>query len=485
LATPAIYLSKLALANSQIYLFLIIIQGVQSIENESRLFGTNGVRGIFGKTLSLDMIIDLVHSFGTYWEGGHIIVGSDGRKSSHILSEVVQASLNSDGFQVDNAGHIPTPCLQYSTKKHGYAGGIMITASHNPPEYNGLKPIAKDGVEISRQDELTIEKIYRDKQFKKSIKLGLTHSREFLDSYMNAVIALVDSEKIRSRKFKIVMDLGNGVQALVAPTLCEKLGCKIIPLNGNIDGDFPGRGSEPTPENLSQMSLIVKSAGANFGVAYDGDGDRSLFCDNEGEVKWGDRTGGLLVNYLLAEKHKKVEVVCPINTTAVVSKIVNDLGSIVRYTKVGSVEVSREMINKKALLGLEENGGFMYGALNEVRDGAMTTALMLDMLANTETTLSTMYSMLPTVYQYKTKFSISDSSKIEKIVQACMNHGNPTKVETLDGVKIWIDDETWIMIRPSGTEPILRMYAESNDKALLNSKVKEYTILINELLEVN
>jgi phosphomannomutase / phosphoglucomutase len=455
------------------------------MENESRLFGTNGVRGIFGKTLTLDMIIDLVHSFGTYWEGGHIIVGSDGRKSSHILNQVVQASLNSDGFQVDNAGYIPTPCLQYSTKKHGYAGGIMITASHNPPEYNGLKPIAKDGVEISREDELTIEKVYRDKQFKKSMNLGLTHSRELLDSYMNAVIALVDSEKIKSRKFKIVMDLGNGVQALVAPTLCEKLGCEIIPLNGNIDGDFPGRGSEPTSENLNQMSLTVKSTGANFGVAYDGDGDRSLFCDNEGKVKWGDRTGALLVKYLLTEKHKKVEVVCPINTTAVVPKIVNDLGSIVRYTKVGSVEVSREMINKKALLGLEENGGFMYGALNEVRDGAMTTALMLDMLANTETTLSTMYSMLPTVYQYKTKFSISDSSKIEKIVQACMNHGNPTKVETLDGVKIWIDDETWIMIRPSGTEPILRMYAESNDKALLNSKVKEYTILINELLEVN
>ena len=332
---------------------------MQSIENESRLFGTNGVRGIFGKTLTLDMIIDLVHSFGTYWEGGDIIVGSDGRKSSHILSQVVQASLNSDGFQVDNAGYIPTPCLQYSTKTYGYTGGIMITASHNPPEYNGLKPIAKDGVEISRQDELTIEKIYRDKQFKKSMKLGFTHSREFLHSYMNAVIALVDSEKIKSRKFKIVMDLGNGVQALVAPTICEKLGCKIIPLNGNIDGDFPGRGSEPTPENLNQMSLIVKSTGANFGVAYDGDGDRSLFCDNEGKVKWGDRTGGLLVNYLLAEKHKKVEVVCPINTTAVVSKIVNDLGSIVRYTKVGSVEVSREMINKKALLGLEENGGFM------------------------------------------------------------------------------------------------------------------------------
>jgi len=463
----------------------MIIQGVESIENNSRLFGTNGVRGIFGKSLTLDMIIDLVHSLGTYWDSGYIVLASDGRKSSHILSQVVQASLNSDGFHVDNAGFIPTPCLQYSTKRHSYTGGIMITASHNPPEYNGLKPIAKDGVEICRQDELTIEKIYRKKQFKKFTNPGFTYGREFIDSYVNAVINLVDFEKIRRRRFKIVIDLGNGVQALVAPSLFKKLGCKVITLNGNIDGDFPGRGSEPTPENLKEMSFVVKGAGADLGVAYDGDGDRSLFCDNTGEVKWGDRTGALLINYLLSEKHEKAEIVCPINTTAVISKIVKKLGSIVTYTKVGSVEVSREMIKKKALLGLEENGGFMYGPLNQVRDGAMTTALMLEMLANSEGTLSDMFYKLPTVYQHKTKFGIHDSSKIDDLIQACVNHGGPTKIETIDGVKIWIDDETWIMIRPSGTEPIIRLYAESNDKALLNSKVREYTLLINKTLQVN
>lgn len=458
---------------------------MQYTENNSRLFGTNGVRGIFGDTLTLNLIIDLVHSFGTYYGYGHIITGSDGRKSSPILSQVVQATLNSDGRDVADAGYIPTPCLQYSTKKGGYAGGIMITASHNPPEYNGLKPIAKDGVEISREDELTIERIYRDKSFAKSSMFGFTYRQEVLESYINGVISLVDSEKIRKRKFKIVMDLGNGVQALVAPTICKNLGCKIIPINGNIDGDFPGRGSEPTPENLVQMSSIVTKLGADFGVAYDGDGDRSIFCDNQGEVKWGDRTGALLVKYLLSEKHRTADVVCPVNTTAVLSKIVEELGSAVSYTKVGSVEVSREMINKKGLLGLEENGGFMYGVLNEVRDGAMTTALMLEMLASTNITLSNMFSTLPTVYQYKTKFCFSDPSKVEKIIQSCMNHGNPTKVETLDGVKIWIDDETWIMIRPSGTEPILRMYAESTDKALMNSKVKEYSTLIEEILKVN
>lgn len=458
---------------------------MQYTENNSRLFGTNGVRGIFGDTLTLNVIIDLVHSFGTYCGSGHIIIGSDGRKSSPILSQVVQATLNSDGRDVADAGYIPTPCLQYSTKKGGYAGGIMITASHNPPEYNGLKPIAKDGVEISREDELTIERIYRDKSFAKSSMFGFTYRQEVLESYINGVISLVDSEKIRERKFKIVMDLGNGVQALVAPTICKNLGCKIIPINGNIDGDFPGRGSEPTPENLVQMSSIVRKLGADFGVAYDGDGDRSIFCDNQGEVKWGDRTGALLVKYLLSEKHRTADVVCPVNTTAVLSKIVEELGSAVSYTKVGSVEVSREMINKKGLLGLEENGGFMYGVLNEVRDGAMTTALMLEMLASTNITLSNMFSTLPTVYQYKTKFCFSDPSKVEKIIQSCMNHGNPTKVETLDGVKIWIDDETWIMIRPSGTEPILRMYAESTDKALMNSKVKEYSTLIDEILKVN
>lgn len=454
----------------------------QPMISHSRLFGTNGVRGIFGNQLSFDVVIDLVHSLGTYYKEGDIIVGCDGRKSSPILTRIVQATLNSDGHDVVDAGIIPTPCLQYSTKKGAFIGGVMITASHNPPEYNGIKPSADDGVEISRKDELKIERIYREKNFAETSEYGVTRQEELLRSYIGDVLNLVDGEKIRKRQFKIVMDFGNGVQALVAPILAKKLGCQVISINGQIDGDFPARGSEPTSENLCGLTFMVKKLGANLGVAYDGDGDRSIFCDNEGVVQWGDRTGTLLVKHLLSLRHRKAEVICPINTTSVLAKIVGELGSEVIYTKVGSVEVSREMVKRKAIIGLEENGGFMYGVLNEVRDGALTTALILDMLATDENSLSRMFSTLPMVYQHKTKFRCSNQKLVEEVIQCCMNHGNPVRLETLDGIKIWIDDETWIMIRPSGTEPLLRMYAESTDRDLIDSKVKEYTGLINEIL---
>ncbi|MDP9197246.1 MAG: phosphoglucosamine mutase [Thermoproteota archaeon] len=453
----------------------------QFMGSHSRLFGTNGVRGIFGNQLSLDVVIDLVHSLGTYYKDGDIIVGCDGRKSSPILTRLVQATLNSDGHDVVDAGVMPTPCLQYSTKKGGFRGGIMITASHNPSEYNGIKPTADDGVEISRKDELKVERIYREKNFTKASEYGVTRQGELLNSYICDVLNLVDAEKIKKCQFKIVMDFGNGVQALVAPILAKQLGCQVISINGNIDGDFPARGSEPTPKNLCGLTFMVKKLGANLGVAYDGDGDRSIFCDDKGVVQWGDRTGTLLVKHLLSTRHKKADVICPINTTSVLTKIVGELGSDVIYTKVGSVEVSREMVKRKAIIGLEENGGFMYGLLNEVRDGALTTALILDMLASDESSLSGMFSTLPMVYQHKAKFRCSNH-KVVEVIQNCMNHGNPVRIETLDGVKIWIDDETWVMIRPSGTEPLLRMYAESTDKDLIDSKVKEYTGLINETL---
>jgi phosphomannomutase/phosphoglucomutase len=452
-------------------------------KNNPRLFGTNGVRGVFGKELTLDLVVDLSYSLATYFEKGPIIIGYDGRKSSPILSKIVCSVINSAGIDVGNARLVPTPCLQYATKRLGYNGGIMITASHNPPEYNGIKPIANDGVEISREDELKVEDIYYSKKFSKSDdSFGRDFTDEtIIDSYVDAVLSLVNVEKIRQRKFTVAMDIGNGVQARIAPFLLNKLGCKVITINGNIDGDFPGRGSEPTPENLKILSNMVKDLEADFGVAYDGDGDRSLFCDEKGKVHWGDMVGAAIVRYLLKTKHRSAEVVCPINTTMAVSLVAKEADSKVIYTKVGSVEVSREMLRRKSLIGLEENGGFMYGKLNEVRDGAMTTALVLEMLSlsnKEQQTLSQIISSLPKIFQYKTKFRCPTKQIANKVVTICLEHGSPKKIETLDGAKIWIDEETWIMIRPSGTEPLVRMYAESTDSSLLNSKVAEYSRLI-------
>ncbi|HYX55184.1 MAG TPA: phosphoglucosamine mutase [Nitrososphaeraceae archaeon] len=450
--------------------------------NNPRLFGTNGVRGVFGEELTLNVVVDLSYSLATYFKKGPIIIGYDGRKSSPILSKIVSSVINSAGIDVDNAGLVPTPCLQYAAKRVDYNGGIMITASHNPPEYNGIKPTANDGVEISREDELKVEEIYYSKRFSKIDGFGTDYTNEtIIDSYIKTVLSLVNVEKIRQRKFTVAMDIGNGAQARVAPVLLNKLGCKLITINGNIDGDFPGRGSEPTPENLMTLSNMVKNSEADFGVAYDGDGDRSLFCDEEGKVHWGDMVGTAIVRYLLKTKHRGAEVVCPINTTMALSLVAKEADSKVIHTKVGSVEVSREMLRRKSFIGLEDNGGFMYGKLNEVRDGAMTTALVLEMLSlsdKEEQTLSHTISLLPKIFQYKTKFKCPTRQIANTIVTMCIEHGSPKKIETLDGAKIWIDEETWIMVRPSGTEPFVRMYAESVDSSLLNSKVSEYRRLI-------
>lgn len=444
-----------------------------------RLFGTNGVRGIYGKDLTNDLIIDLTYAIATYYGKGPIVVGYDGRRSSPAVSKLVRSTLNSAGLDVGNAGLVPTPCLQFAAKCGKYNGGIMVTASHNPPEYNGIKPAAPDGVEISRDDELKVEDVYYEKRFLTTAGLGREYPDEnVISSYMDKALSLVDAQKIRSRRFTVAMDTGNGAQAMCAPAMAQKLECKVITINGNIDSDFPGRGSEPTPDNLGILSETVRSGKADFGVAFDGDGDRSIFCDNNGAIYWGDVTGALLAKNLLAQRHAGAEIVCPVNTSMALSKVAEQVGLKVVFTKVGSVEVSREMVRRNAPLGLEENGGFMYGPLNEVRDGAMTTALVLDMLAQAGESFSALVDKLPRTFKIKTKFSLSSREIVEKVIKACIDHGSPKKIETMDGAKIWIDDETWLMVRPSGTEPLIRMYAESTDKSLLDSKVEEYSRIV-------
>jgi phosphomannomutase / phosphoglucomutase len=446
---------------------------------DNRLFGTNGIRGIFGKDLTIESIIDACYSLGTYFEKGPIVIGYDGRDSSPVISKLVRSTINSAGLEVGNAGLVPTPCLQYAAKRLDYNGGIMITASHNPPEYNGLKAIANDGVEISREDELKVQDIYISKNFSRVNGFARDFiDQSIIDSYMEAALALVDVQNIRSRKFTVAIDLGNGAQAKVAPLILGRLGCKVITINGNIDGNFPGRGPEPTIENLHLLSSMVTHSMADVGVAYDGDGDRSMFCDEKGNPHGGDKTGTLLVKHLLENKHARAEIVCPLNTTMALSLVAKEEGANLIYTKVGSVEVSREMVKRKSLVGLEENGGFMYGKLNEVRDGIMTTALILDALALTGQKLSGLLSSLPSTFQYKSKFSCPTKQIAEDVVGECLKHGNPKRIETLDGAKIWVDEETWIMVRPSGTEPLVRIYGESTDKLLLNSKVEEYSRLI-------
>ena len=436
-----------------------------------KLFGTNGVRGVFSEDFTLEFVNDLVMSLAAYFKQGKILVGYDGRHSSPIVAKVVSSALNYSGLDCYMAGLVPTPCLEYATKKLGYDGGLMITASHNPPQYNGIKPVASDGVEISREDEQKIEHIFAEKNWIKASTFGKSFEEtNVISTYIDGIISLIDIDSIKAKKFKVCLDLGNGAQAVTAKKLCENLGCDVHAINEEINGDFPGRGSEPTPQNLDELSKLVVDTNSNFGIAFDGDGDRSIFCDETGKILTGDSSALLLCDYLL-QQYPNSQVVTCLNSGNIIENIVEKTNSRVVRTKVGSVEVSRRMVNDDALVGYEENGGFMFGNHNHVRDGAMTLALMLDLLSKSQSHLSQNIENLPPSFTTKTK--IECSLEKSKIVISELLKEFPDS-NTSDGIKIQVDKDNWVMIRPSGTEPIIRIYGESNSQQNLDSLISNF-----------
>jgi len=446
----------------------------------AKFFGTNGIRGIFDDDLTLEFVHDMTLAIGTYFENGPILIGYDGRDSSPIICKVISSALNSIGIDCNVAGIVPTPCLEFAVKTLGYNGGIMITASHNPPQYNGIKPAANDGVEISRKDELIIEKIYSEKTWKKISKnLGVTGKEDqAINVYLQGIITQIDSKLIESKNFKVVLDLGNGAQAVSAPSFSKMLHCKTFLVNQNIDGSFPGRGSEPTPQNLSELSESVIKNNADVGIAFDGDGDRSIFCDNKGNILTGDKSALVLIRHILKKNPDSLIVTC-LNSGSNTEILANEFNSKVIRTKVGSVEVSRKMVSTDALIGFEENGGFMYGLHNQVRDGCMTLALMLDLLATSNCTLSENIENLPHSFTTKDKISCSPENVLKLISSLKKEFPNS---DTTDGIKISIDRKNWIMIRPSGTEPIVRIYAESESQEKLDDLMSEYTQKVNSII---
>jgi len=436
-----------------------------------KLFGTNGVRGVFSEDFTLEFVNDLVMSLAVYFKKGKILVGYDGRHSSPIIAKIVSSALNYSGLDCYMAGLVPTPCLEYATKKLGYDGGLMITASHNPAQYNGIKPIAFDGVEISREDERKVEQIFDEKNWINTDVFGKSfEEKNVISTYIDGIISLIDVQSIKAKKFKVCLDLGNGTQSVTAKQLCEKLGCNVYTINEKIDGDFPGRGSEPTPQNLEELSRLVVDRNSNFGIAFDGDGDRSIFCDETGKILTGDSSALLLCDYLL-QHHPNSKVVTCLNSGNIIETIVKKSNSQVVRTKVGSVEVSRRMVNDDALVGYEENGGFMFGMHNHVRDGAMTLALMLELLSKSQSNLSQNIKNLPPSFTTKTK--IESSLEQSKIIISELLREFPDS-NTSDGIKIQVDKNNWIMIRPSGTEPILRIYGESNSQQNLDSLISNF-----------
>ena len=450
---------------------------------ERKLFGTNGVRGVVNRELTSELALKLSMATGTYFKGADLTVGCDGRVSSPIFLDIVCAGLASVGCQVWKLGMITTPGLQFLTKDWGLKGGVMITASHNPPEYNGMKVMGNMGVELPHEEELKIERIFFHSNWRLAdwdeIKQPLPVAEKF-SGYFKSILENVGPIP-RQANLKVLVDAANGVSVLSMPTLIEKLGGTVSVVNGEIDGTFPGRMPEPTPKHLRKTSRILPSLHAQFGVAHDGDGDRAVFLDEHGSVCWGDHTFALIVKDFL-ENYPGQKIVTPISSSMIIEEIAEKYGGEVVYTPVGSVYVSNLMLKIRAKLGGEENGGIFYAPHVAARDGGITTAMIYRILAETRQPLSRLIGQLPKSYIVKDKIPCPDSIKAQ-VTEAIRNLPRKGKVLDIDGIKVWIPPRSWILIRPSGTEPIFRILAEAPTKNMALRVVNDYKKELSRIIK--
>ncbi|MDH5788705.1 MAG: phosphoglucosamine mutase, partial [Candidatus Bathyarchaeota archaeon] len=413
-----------------------------------------------------------------------LIVGYDARTSGPMLAKAVISGLNATGCDVLFAGMVPTPTLQYAVKNHKTNGAVIITASHNPPEYNGIKVVWNDGIELSRAQEIKIEDAFFDEKirFTEWNKIGtVLEMPGIIGEYIEAIKKHVDSSEIAKKNFHVVVDAANSVGSLTAPYLLRDLGCKVTTINANIDGTFPGRLPEPRPENLRELATTIKAVKANLGVAYDGDADRSVFVDERGEIYWGDKTFALVEKFFL-KANPSEKIVTPVSSSTLVKDIADAYNGEIVWTKVGSVTVSQTMKKLKAKLGGEENGGIFYGPHQSVRDGAMATALILEIMAKTGQKLSKLIEELPRYSIEKGKVECPEKLKA-KVLEELAAQVKGLNISTIDGVKIWFEDKSAILVRPSGTEPIYRLYAEAQNKEKALKLVKKYCLKLEKIIK--
>ncbi len=449
-----------------------------------KLFGTNGIRGLVNVELTPEMAIKVGACIGTFFgKGKNLLLGHDARTSGPMFSKAVISGLTAAGCNVYFAGMAPTPSLQFAVKNHKMDGGVIITASHNPPEYNGIKVIWSDGIETSHEQEVEIENLYFDNKIAYAKWDELGEKRELPginDEYIQAIKTHVNVQKIASKHFHVIVDAANSVGGLTAPPLLRELGCKITSINANIDGTFPGRLPEPRPESLGDLSATVKAIGGDMGVAFDGDADRSIFCDGNGTIYWGDKTFAVVIKqYLL--KNPGATIVTPVSSSTLIKDTVEAYKGTLVWTKVGSVTVSQKMKELDAKLGGEENGGIFYGPHQAVRDGAMTTALLLDIMAETGMSLAQLVAEQPQYFIEKGKIECPDEKK-QPLLEAICEQVKDLNISTIDGVKIWFADQSAILIRPSGTEPVFRLYAEAKNQEKALKLVEDYTSRLENLL---
>ena len=447
---------------------------------ETLIKSTSGIRGIVGHGLDATIVEDYGKAFGTFVEKGKVVVGRDSRVSGAILQKAVINGLSSVGIDVVSLGIVPTPTVEIAVKELKAVGGICITASHNPGEWNALKFFNRKGEFVTAIEFEQIEKIYNNKSFalKSAKKFGTIEKQSgWIEKHVRKTLALkaVSKPAIKKRKFKVVLDAINGAGSVALPLLLTKLGVKVIKINCKPNGNFVHE-PEPIPKNLIQLGQAVLKHKADFGMACDPDADRLALVDEKGIPLGEELTLAIAVREVLHSK--KGAVVINLSTSKVTGDEATQAGCPLFLSKVGESNVVQLMHEKKAVIGGEGNGGVIFPEFHSGRDALVAAAFVLSSFARQNLKMSQFVETFNKYYTIKTKATLPPdfSERLKKFEDNAKTFVPNPSFNNIDGLRVDFA-EGWVLIRSSNTEPIFRVMVETIDNKesmTLSKKIMEY-----------
>jgi phosphomannomutase len=442
----------------------------------------SGIRGIVGESLTPHVIIKYALAFAAFLERDKpVIVGSDSRTSGTFIRNLVKGCLEASGLRVIDIGIVPTPTVQMEILYHKAAGGIAITASHNPPEWNGMKFMGANGRFLNPADAQKVYQMADSAQI--NLKPWQATATEVTENnanrrHIDAILRLpyIDATALRKRKYKVVADCVNGAGGMIVPDLLKDLGCETIIINGDPTGHF-AHTPEPLPENLSELSASVKKHKADLGFAVDPDVDRCAIIDNTGMIIGEEYTLALAVKFILSKKLGPVVV--NMSTSRASEDIAKYYNCPFTRTKVGEINVAEEMVASRAIIGGEGNGGVILPELHLGRDAPAAIALTLQALLESDKKMQELFLTLPQYHIVKEKINIEGRDPDNLLKMMAERHADKD-IDFLDGLKI-DQANTWVHLRKSNTEPIIRVMAEAPTKEAAIQLARKYFAEISSM----
>ena len=431
--------------------------------HEDLIISVSGVRGTVGSALDPSLLTRFAAAFGTLIKGQTVVIGRDTRTSGPMVHHAMLAGLVATGCKVIDVGICPTPTVLLMSKALNAGGSLVITASHNPIDWNGIEFASESGRLLSEAERTRLMRIYESGDFKLAAwdKQGSVEViNTAIDRHIAGVLGCdwVVRDQTHAHVLKVVIDCGNGAGSMISPRLLRELGCEVVELNCIPDGYFP-RPAEPTPDALDQLCRVVKSEGADLGFAHDGDADRLVLVSEKGTPLSSEYTFALAAEFLLNKQ--KGDIVATVSTSRMLDDVANRHGVKLHRTPVGVGFVVEKMRETSAVIGGEGTGGVIYPELQYTTDGVASIAAIIQLLAQSSTsTISEIITSLPSYAICKEKLEVPSQRIADVVLQLAIKTYTDDTLDLTDGIKrIW--EDRWVNIRKSGTEPVIRVFSEA------------------------